>query len=158
MKPNYKSLVGFFGFIFIVGAVLLAHFHETALIRQQNLAARHFELLAQTVCAEARAQISEQTASGVQNVIKAGSSVTVGGGTAELTYNWEIAPKSSGTSNVNLQIIAESIEAKLQQITTDEQSALSYYYPKMQISVGATVVDSKFFNKPAILVSLKCNS
>jgi len=91
-------------------------------------------------------------------VINAGWSEMVGHGKAELSYHWEIGSKSASVDNLDLQSIAQTISAKLQEMTSDEALALHYYYPNARINVETSVVNSKFFNKPAVLVYLNCNS
>lgn len=152
---NGKTL---FGLALIVALIWGANAHEKTLIRQGYLALRHFHILSVAVASEARAMLAEKTGGGVQSTIRAGSSDSQNYGQSDLSYDWEIAPSNSSDINSNLKVIAEQIQSKLSGIVTGEETSLRYYYSHVHMRIEVSVVDSKFFNKQAILVSLKCST
>jgi len=151
----WKTLLGLALVVALIGG---AKVHEQTLIRQGYLALRHFHVLSVAVVSETQAVMAEKTGGGAQSVIKAGSSESQHFGQSDLSCDWEIAPNDSTDGNVDMKNIERQIQSKLSQIVCEEEAALRYYYPHMQMSIKVSTVDSKFFNKQAILVSLKCST
>jgi hypothetical protein len=155
MNVNYRKL---FGATVIIGLILGFNIYERTLIRRQYLADRHFHVLALAVSAEARAEFAERAGGVVQDIMVSGPGYSMGGGNATYSCDWELAPKDDPAKKVDLQAFVENLRSEFQKMKVNEEKALRYYYPDLQIAVEVSVIDSKFLNKRGIKVSLNCHT
>jgi hypothetical protein len=146
-------------FLALMAAAIFGYpIYEQAAVRRGSLALQQFNTLAIAVDAEARFEFSDMTRAALQHTGLSGSSSGQRMGTAHLSYTWDIALEDLPSTNLNMKAIAEAIRERLSSIVEVHGHTMRYYYPDSRMAVDASLVDSDFFHKKAVRVSLICNN